>query len=80
MTLAERLHNVTHRHMLASKAGIGEFQTCAWRLSRNCQVYFRPEGYAPGWHRVPSGDGIIEAIVGAPDTGAAMALLHAEWM
>lgn len=76
------LHGITHRHVFASKEGIGEFCICAWRLPRSgCHVLFRPDLSGAGWHPLPEDrdeDGlrVVVRMLSAGSAEEAMAMLR----
>lgn len=80
--LTHLLHNLTHRHVIASKDGLGVFTFCSWRLmSTGCRVHFRPALDGAGWHLVPGISGpdnelIYERMLVAGSPMEAMAILR----
>lgn len=75
------LHDLTHRHFLASKEGVGVFALCSWRLPRSrCRVHFQPEIDGAGWHEVPlsgpDGERAWERMLLASTPMEAMAILR----
>lgn len=77
------LHGITHRHVTASKDGVGLFCICAWRLPfSSCRVSFRPELPGAGWHPLPEDRGedglqVVSRMLDARTAEEAMALLRA---
>ena len=79
------LHALTHRHIAYKRDGLGQFHLCSLRRpDPKVHIWFRPDGLDPIWHRVPyvhDSDGVMcfERMLRAPDTAAAMAVLHAAY-
>jgi hypothetical protein len=76
------LHNLTHRHVIASKDGLGVFAFCSWRLvNAGCRVHFQPALDGAGWHRLPDvsgpdGERVYEQMLVAGSPMEAMAIFR----
>lgn len=51
--ISDWLHDFTHKHIHASKLGMGEFVFCKWRFRREGDIWYRPDFDGAGWHKVP---------------------------
>ena len=71
------LHDLTHWHYAAEKAGVGQIVLCGWRGSRSGELLFKPEIEGSGWHSIDEGKVDVEDLLACPDGHTAMAMIRA---